>query len=380
MAARDVAGLTTDQRNELRSTAISFLEAKAGSAELRRMVASADGDQRLWNEICELGWLALEVPEDHGGVSGRFADLAILLEALGRLMTPVPFMSATVLGIAALRRADVGLRELWLPRLSSGEYTATAALTGPLGDLGTISVDALSTGDGWTLHGVSGYVPDARRAGAIAVAARRPGSKDPTLFVVEADAPGISIRPLKTVDVTRQVDEVTFQGVRVTEEDALGEFDYGTGLRDELLDRAAMAIACDAAAGAQRLLEITLEHLRTREQFGRPVGSFQALKHRCVNMHLRVESARTASFHAAAAAEDPIARPVAASIAKAVAADAYEFVAAEAVQLHGGVGFTEEYDPHLHLKRARLNAALFGTSAWHRDRIARFGLEAVEWT
>jgi alkylation response protein AidB-like acyl-CoA dehydrogenase len=380
MPATEAIGLTEDDRTELRSTVRGFLQDHGSTTRLREIVAQGgDAWLPLWREIAELGWLGIEVPETHDGVGGRFADLAVVLEELGRLMTPVPFMSAAALGVGSFLHARASLRDEWLPRLAAGAATVTAALTSATGDLGFPDIVATGVKGAWSLSGVSGFVPDARSADATAVAARHPGAGTVSVFLVGAGTPGLTIMPLETVDVTRRLDRVVLNDVHVSRDAALAPIQEGGPLRAELLDRAALAIACDAAGGARRALDITLEHLKTREQFGRPIGSFQSIKHRCADLHLRAGSARTAAVHAAATAEDPFQRTAAASIAKSVAGEAYAAIAAEAVQLHGGVGYTEEYDPHLHLKRARLSVALFGDTGWHRDRLARLALEGA-WT
>jgi alkylation response protein AidB-like acyl-CoA dehydrogenase len=285
-------------------------------------------------------------------------------------------LSTTVLGIGALRAAPAELQDHWLPPLAAGELTCTAALTGPAGVPGTIGFGARRLGERTTLDGASGYVLDLEDAAAVVVLAREAQDGSPLLALLDPTAPGAEITPQPMTDRTRRLARLELHGVDIGRDQVVARGPHAQEVSAELLDRLAVGLAADSLGGAERVLELTVQYLKEREQFGRPIGSFQALKHRCADMLLALEASRSAVEHAARAVEHPDERAAAASIAKSYAADAYVHAAGEGVQLHGGIGYTWEHDLHLHLKRAKLNQALAGDTAWHRDRIARLLLEA----
>jgi len=368
----------------LRETARAFLADRCPPAVARAIGDGDDDGSALWGAIADLGWAGVELGEDEGGLGAGFPELAILLEECGRAVAPVPLLSTAVLGVGALLAPAGGTapaadappgsaadgapsaplttsaRAALLARASAGEAIVTAALTGAAGTPGRIDVVAAPDG---TLDGVAAFVPDLERAQAVVVAAVNTRTGQPGAYLVTLPAPGATVEPQPTIDRTRRLARLTLAGVRP--EAHLGDAE----LVDLLADRAALAIAADCVGGAERVLEITLEHLKSREQFGRALGTFQALKHRCSDMFLLLTGARSAVAHAAQAVDRPAERAVAVSIAKSYAAEAYAHIASDGVQLHGAIGFTWEHDIHLFLKRAKLNEALFGDADHHRDRL-----------
>jgi alkylation response protein AidB-like acyl-CoA dehydrogenase len=359
----------------LRETARALLEREATSAVVRTI--AFDDDQtaldELWTRIADLGWLGVEVPEEDGGVGATFAGVAVVLHEMGRALTPLPYATSTVLGGAVLQATNAEHREHWLPRLISGEFIITAALTSADGSLDAPGVHATEDDDGVRLDGEVGFVPDLATADAVCVAASQSDGQI-GLYLLAASAEGVHITPQITVDRTRRLARLRCDGVRVTKGESLVTPGAGRDLLDELLDRAAVGVAAGAAGGAEMVLEMTIAYLKERIQFGRPIGSFQALKHRCADMFLAVEAARQSVSHAARVIDDPRQRLAATAIAKITATEAYAHVAAEGVQLHGGIGYTWEHDLHMHLKRAKLDEALFGDLIWHRQRLALLAL------
>jgi alkylation response protein AidB-like acyl-CoA dehydrogenase len=357
-------------RAELRGTARGFLARRCPPAVVRAIGEGADDGAALRAAVAELGWYGAEVPEAHGGLGGAPADLVVLLEECGRALAPLPLLGTAVLGIGALLEAPPALQEEWLGRAAAGEAVVTAALGGPDGVPGVLDVSArAAAGGGAVLDGEAGFVCDLPEADAVVVAAAEDGGTG--LFCVPAGAGGVTIERQRAHDRTRSLGRLRLAGVEVDAERRIGEPGGARALAERLADRGALAVAADCVGGAERVLEITLEPLRTREQFGRPIGSFQALKHRCADMFLALTGARTAVEHAALAIERDDERPAAVSIAKSWASEAYVHIASEGVQMHGGIGFTWEHDMHLHVKRAKLAEVLFGDPAWHRDRLGR---------
>jgi alkylation response protein AidB-like acyl-CoA dehydrogenase len=354
--------LDEDFRDALREMARSFSAQSLNPVAARAWREDGADTAAVEAELAALGWLGVEVPEEHGGVGGGFGDLAILLHELGRQAAPVPFFATAVLGVGGLLEGSAEQRATWLPAIAAGEAVVTAALTGERGLPAALDVTA-TPGDGaWRLDGVAAFVPDLLRADAVLVAAGG------DLFLVRTGAAGVARTAQPTVDQTRRLGRLALDGVTVEDAQRIGD-----GAADRLVERAALALAADGVGGAERVLELTVEHLQTRSQFGRPIGSFQALKHRCADMFLRLEASRAAVGEAVAAVDRGAPGPFGA-IAKSYAGDAYVATAADGVQLHGGIGFTWEHDLHVYLKRARLNQTLYGDSAAQRARLAEAAL------
>jgi alkylation response protein AidB-like acyl-CoA dehydrogenase len=378
--------LSFDEAQEaLRDAARSFLAEHSSSERVRQaMVTERGWLPDVWRRIgVEMGWPALLIPEEYGGLGLTAVELVALMEEMGTALLCSPFFASVCLGGTALQiGGSERQRREHLPGIAAGTTVATVAYTEENGRWGAdaITATARPEGEGFVLSGVKTFVPDGASADLLVIAARQPGSLGETgvrLFVVAADAPGIARRSLPTLDQTRRQGEIRLDGVRVPREALLGEGNAdGWQVLSRTVDLALIALAAEQVGGAQRCLDLAVEYAKQRVQFGRPIGSFQAIKHKCADLLVKVESARSASYYAGAAvaAGDPEV-PVLASLAKAICSDAYFRCAADAIQIHGGVGFTWELDCHLYFKRAKSSETLLGDATYHRERIAeRIGL------
>ena len=368
-----------EEQEELRAMARAFLADHSSSEQVRAAMQGDLGyDAEVWKRIgAELGWPALLVPEEYGGLGLTWIELVALLETTGEALLCAPFFSTVCLGGSALLVAgSEAQKQEHLPALAEGQLRATLAFSEASGrwDAEGIETVAAASGGDFVLRGAKRYVPDGHCADLLVVAARAEGSRGEdgvSLFLVPGDAEGLAVTPLATVDQTRRQAQVELADVKVPAAACLGEPGAAWPALRRVLDLAAVGIAAEQTGGAQRCLDLAVDYAKERVQFGRPIGSFQAIKHKCADMMLAVECARSAAYHAGcAAAEGGEGLAVAASLAKATASDAYFQCAAEAIQIFGGVGFTWEYDPHLHFKRARSTATFLGDGDWHRERVA----------
>jgi alkylation response protein AidB-like acyl-CoA dehydrogenase len=295
---------------------------------------------------------------------------------MGETLLCSPFFATVCLAAQAVLAAGTEeQKQRYLEPLAAGEVRAALATAEPGLAHDEIALVARRDGDGYRLDGIKRYAIDGHSADWIVVSARAPGTHGDdgvSLFAVDGDSAGLERRALPTMDMTRRQAELRFSSVRVPESARLGEEGAGAAPLRRALDLGAVALAAESVGGAQRCLDLSVAYAKEREQFGRPIGSFQAIKHKCADMMVKVETARSAVYYAAcAAAEQARDLPVAASLAKAYCSEAYYHCAAESIQIFGGVGFTWEYDPHLYFKRARASESLLGTPAWHRERVAR---------
>jgi alkylation response protein AidB-like acyl-CoA dehydrogenase len=369
----------------IRETAAGFLAGVSSSAAVRAAMATERGyDPALWERLCrELGWPAMHLPEAHGGLGLGYVELVATLEQMGRFLFCGPFFSTVCLGANALLVAGSEAQQArYLPDIVAGR-TATLAYTAAHGGWGSEAITAtcVPVAGGFMLQGRYRYVPDGHTADLLVVAAREPGSSGAegvSLFVLDAADPGVSRRWLPTMDQTRKQAEVLLDGVMVAGEALLGEEGSAWPQLQTVLDLARVAVAADQVGGAQQALDITVAYLQERVQFGRVIASYQAVKHKAADMMLKVEASRSALYYAACVADEALAGGAlgaelaeAASIAKAYCSDAYFFNAGCGIQLHGGVGFTAEYDIQLYFKRARSTETFLGDASWHRERLAR---------
>ena len=362
----------SEEQEELRRSVRAFLEQKSPETEVRRLMETEDGyDPAVWSQMAtQLGLQGLAVPEDLGGSGYTFRELAIVLEEMGRALLPAPFLSTAVLATGALLRAndDTAKKEL-LPRVASGESIATLAVTEDAGgwDEDAIACAATRNGDGYTLSGVKSFVLDGVVADVVLVAARTDAGIG--LFAVAGDAPGLTRTPLFTMDQTRKLARIELAH---TPARLLGAEGEGWTAIEHALRLGAIALAAEQVGGAQRCLEISVEYAKNRIQFGRPIGSFQAVKHKCADMLLHVELAKSAASYAAwcAATDDPD-LPVAAAMAKSYCSEAFFDVAAETIQVHGGIGFTWEHPAHLYFKRAKSSELYLGDPRHHRRLLTK---------
>ncbi len=370
----------SEEQQELRETALAFLNERCGPEQVRAAMQTPLGyDAQLWRKIAtELGWASVHIPEAHGGLGLGHVDVAVLLEATGEALLCAPLFSTIALAAnAILEIGDELQQKEWLPQIAEGKCTATLALAESAGlwDADGIAATATSEGDGYILNGRKCWVVDGNSSDLVLVAARAPGSTGEeglSVFMLTDDTRGVARKTLTTMDQTRRLAELELSNVRVGADAILGEPETAwPGLR-RTLDLAAIALAAEQVGGAQRCLDMAVAYAKERDQFNRPIGSFQAIKHKCADMLVAVESARSALYYAACIADDGSDDlSTNASLAKAWCSEAYFQCAAENIQIHGGVGFTWEYDPHLHFKRARASESWLGDPNYHRERVAR---------
>jgi alkylation response protein AidB-like acyl-CoA dehydrogenase len=367
--------LTSDERDELRATVRSLLARESSSDAVRRAVAAPAGfDRALWGKVVGLGLTAIHLDERYGGAGCGYADLAVVLHELGRATTPSPFLASAVLAGAALSLADnEALAGDLLPSLAGGEALGAVALAGEGGsyDLARLTTSWQPAGGSVRLEGASGFVLDADVADVLVVAARDRRAAV-AVVAVDAAAGGVRVDHTPTVDATRRLFRVSFDGVTVGEGRLLRDPGPRAGeLLGQVLAAGVVAAACDATGAAERALEDATAYAKGRTQFGRPIGSFQAVKHHCADMAMAVEASRAATRAAADALDGSAAGwPAAAAITSSYVGPACSQACALALLVHGGIGFTWEQDSHLLLKRAKLDESLFGTPSWHRRRLA----------
>ncbi len=366
----------TDEQRELRAALHRFAERQHDEATLRRLVDTTDGfDRALWARLgSELGALSLAVPEDLGGAGGTCVDQAVAAEELGAALVTGPLLGTVALAVPALDAAPAGDgRDALRAALADGSRTAAlvARLTEPYDGASAAGVAA----DGDRLTGTVEHVPDAGAADVLVVAAA--GPEGPVLAVVDRGADGVRVQRCGSFDVTRPVARVVLDGATGT---VLATGADADGALRHAFRTAGALLAAEQAGIARRLLDLTVAYAKERLQFGRPIGSFQAVKHRCADMLVAVEQARTAALHAAWAVDDPRVddADLAVSIAQATCSETAYRVAADAVQLHGGIGFTWEHVAHLYYKRAVADAALLGSAEAHRERIAALVLDTLD--
>jgi alkylation response protein AidB-like acyl-CoA dehydrogenase len=367
--------LSSAERDELRSTARALLGRSCSTAQVRRTAMDADGvDRELWAQVVELGWTSIHLSEAHGGGGCGFTDLRIILHELGRALAPIPFLASAVVASGALALAEH--RELAAPILDAlvaGDAVATSVLACDHGsyDRRRASVRWRSEPDGLRLDGAAAFVLDADLADWLVVAVSH---EDGTAAAValERGTAGVRIERMATVDETRRLFRVTFDGAAVGADRLLvAPGDPAQALIDRIVALGAIAAAADASGAAERMLEVSAAYARERQQFGKAIGSFQAVKHHCANMAIDVEASRSAVGAASAALDgDPCGWPAAAAIAASFVGPACSRACGLAMRVHGGIGFTWEHDTHLFLKRVKLDEVLFGTPAWHRRRLA----------
>ena len=362
----------SDEQEELRAAVRRFLSEKSPETEVRRLMDTTEGyDPAVWSQMADqLGLQSLTIPEEFGGSGFTYVELLVVLEEMGAALLCAPFFSSVALAAnALLTSSDDEAKKSYLPGIASGETIATLAITEDNGkwDFGGIECKAEKKGDGWVLDGHKMFVIDGHVANLIIVAARSKAGV--SLFAVQGDAAGLTRTPLPTMDQTRKQARLEFSGTPATLIGADGGAEPGL---TKTLDLAAVALAAEQVGGAQHVLDASVEYAKTRIQFGRPIGSFQAIKHKCADMLLEVESAKSAAYYAAwAAAEDSDELPVVASLAKSYCSEAYFHAAAENIQIHGGIGFTWEHPAHLYFKRAKSSELFLGDPSYHRELLAQ---------
>ncbi|MGH3244298.1 MAG: acyl-CoA dehydrogenase family protein [Spirillospora sp.] len=351
----------TEEQRELRDALRRFFADRSPAREVRRLMVTDEGyDPGMWTRMAEeLGLQGLAIAAEHGGAGFGTRELAVVFEEMGRALVCAPFL-ATVTAAAALGAGEGDGGHDLMPGIADGSTIATLAVAEDDGrwDLGTIK----TVFEGGRLRGSKNFVLDGHIADLLLVAAR--GDDGVGLYAVTGDAVGLVRERVPTLDQTRRLARVRFDGVAARRVGGAKDVAWA-------LDVAAVALAAEQLGGAQKTLDMTVEYAKVRHQFGRPIGSFQAVKHRCADMYVLVESARSAVLNAAAVADEtPHELPAAAALAKAFCSDAFFHTAGEAIQLHGGIGFTWEHDAHLYFKRAQGSRQLFGAPGTHRERLA----------
>ncbi|HEX4866234.1 MAG TPA: acyl-CoA dehydrogenase family protein [Acidimicrobiales bacterium] len=362
----------SEEQEELRRITRQFLESKSPESEVRRLMDTEEGyDEKIWSQMAnELGLQSLIIPEEFGGQGFTFVELTVVLEEMGRALLCAPYFSSCVLAANALiYSGDDAAKQAHLPGIASGETIATLAFTEPNGkwDESGIEATAVKDGDAWKLSGTKMFVLDGAQANLLIVAAKTDAGT--SLFAVDPAGSGVTRTNLSTMDQTRKQAKIELDGAAGT---LIGTDGGGWATLERVLDLAAVALAAEQVGGAQKVLEEAVQYAKDRVQFGRPIGSFQAIKHKCADMLLEVESAKSAAYYAAwCASELNDELPSVASLAKAYCSEAYFHAAAENIQIHGGIGFTWEHPAHLYFKRAKSSELLFGDPTYHRELLAQ---------
>lgn len=360
----------TDEHEQLRATVRSFLEENSDEAAVREQMATETGfDASVWEQMAEqLGLAGLIIPEECGGAGYTYVELMVVMEEMGRALLCAPYLSTAVFAPNALLRcAEETARKDLLVGIAAGQMLATLAHAEPNGrwDLAGVEMTAEVSGDGFTLTGEKAWVLDGHVADVILVVARSDDGL--SLFRVDKGAPGLGTELVPSLDITRKLARLEFAGtpaIRLSAGDQTEALEYVLGL-------AQSALAAEQVGGAQWCLETATEYAKTRLQFGRPIGSYQAIKHKCADLLVEVEFAKSAAYAACfAAAEEEDDFLQSAALAKAYCSETYFHAAAENIQIHGGMGFTWELPAHLYFKRAKSSDLFLGDSAYHRERLA----------
>jgi len=365
----------TEEQQEFRQVLRRYFEQSSPASTVRRLMETEAGwDAGQWREMNQqLGLCGVHVPEEYGGQGFSFVELGIVLEEMGRALVCAPYFASAVLAATAIMNAATEAQKTaLLPRIVSGEIIATLAFTEPNGlwDASGVETTATPAGARFSLDGVKSFVLDGHTADLIVVLARAPGSTGDdglSFFTVRADAPGLTRTPLKALDPTRKLARLDFHRAPA---DLLGEQGAAAAPFAKTLDQAAACLASEMVGGAERLRASALDFANLRMQFGRPIASFQSMKHKQADMLLEVELAKSAAYVAAqGCADDADDMPALASLAKAAASEAYLQTAIHAIQIHGGVGFTWDNDTHLWFKRAKSSEVFLGDPTWRRERL-----------
>jgi len=369
----------SEEQEMLRKTARDFLETECPTSLVKEMAEDEQGyTSGLWGKMAELGWMGLALPEEYDGMGMSFLDLAVLLEEMGRACLPGPFFSTVVLGgLTILEAGNEEQKKELLPKIATGEAILTMALTEPSAsyDPASITVKAVPDKDDYVISGTKLFVENAHIADyLICVARTKDGAgKDEdgiTLFLVDGKSPGIDTTLLKTIAGDKQC-EVTFDNVRVPQKNMLGERDKGWPVVARILQKATVAKCAEMIGGAQAALDMSVAYAKERVQFGRPIGSFQAIQHHCANMVTDVDGSRFITYQAAWMVSEGLPATMEVSMAKAWVSESYRRVTQLGHQIHGGIGFCMDHDMPLYFKRAKAAEPTFGSADWHREIVAR---------
>ena len=364
----------TETQQMLKTSAQEFLGRECPTTLVREMEEDERGyPDELWRQMSSLGWAGVPFPEVYGGTGGDFLDLAVLLEEMGRALAPSPYFSTVILGgLTVLDAGNDAQKDDLLSRVCDGSGLMTLAVTEASGayDAWGVETTATAEGNGYALNGTKLFVPDAHVADVIIVAARTAQGGDPeagiTLFLVPARMEGLEISPIRTIGSERQF-EVTLNNVRLPASAVLGEVDGGWPIAERAIQRAIAGHCITMLGGATAVLDMTVEYVKQRTQFGRPVGSFQAVQHHCAEMATDVEGCRGVAYQAAWMLAEGIPAQREISIAKAWISQAYRRICATAHQCHGAIGFTKEHDLQLYTRRAKVQELSYGDTNYHKE-------------
>ncbi len=369
----------TEEQELLRQEVRKFLDGQCSLDEVRRISETPSGySSDHWKQLAELGWLGLVIPEGYGGAGLGWEELVVLLEETGRTLFPAPLVSTTLAASAILDLGDETQKERWLPRIADGSCIGTLAWIeagerwGPEG----IQLRGDADGGDFVLQGEKHFVPDGAQADVAIVAFRTGGSGDSQLglALVDLTASGVSVEDVRTLDRTKRLATLKLDGVRVGPESILGGTSGMTGAIERLLDRGAIAITAEMIGSSEAAHALTVQYAKDRVQFGSPIGRFQGVKHPLAEGYVDIESMKSLLYHSAWALDaSPEEVPQSASKAKGLASEAFTRIGVTGIQLHGAVGYTEEYDIQLYLKRSKWARPMYGDEDYHYDRVATLG-------
>ena len=368
-----------EEQRILRDSFRDFLQKEVTMDCVREMWEDEKGySPEIWKKMGKLGWMGLRIPEEYEGNGLNFLDLAILFEEMGRVALPGPFLSTALATELIIDAGSSKQKETYLPKIARGEITATLAISepNPRYDASGIHLSATADQDAFLLKGTKLFVLDGHTADLMIVAARtkkgRKLEKGVTLFLVEKGTPGVSKQLLKSMDGGRKQCEVDFEDVRIPADQVLGPVDGGWPALQRVLNKGAVAVSMEMVGGGQKVLELTVDYAKKRVQFDQPIGSFQAIKHKCAQIMQEVEGAKSIAYYAAWAMDQGGKEAdIAASVAKTFCSDMYRKATAESLQIYGALAFTWEQDIHIFLKRAKMNEFIFGDPTFHREQLAK---------
>ncbi|NQT71649.1 MAG: acyl-CoA/acyl-ACP dehydrogenase [Chloroflexi bacterium] len=360
----------TEEQDMLRNFARSFMEDKITKEHVREMENDELGfSEDLWKEMAEMGWMGLVFPEEYGGQGMGFFELAVLLEEMGRACCPGPFFSTVLCGMSIMDAGSEDQKKEYLPKIGDGSLKMALALLEPAGTLSPegISAQATAEGDDYVLNGTKLFVSDANAADYLLVAAKT--GNGITMFVADAKSAGINTTMLTTIASDKQA-EVVLENVKVPKANVLGEVDKGWDVAQKIIQRGAIGKCAEIIGGAQFVLDMTIEYSKERVQFGKPIGSFQAVQHHGANMATDVDGSKFITYEAAwlMGEGEPCAKEI--SMAKAWCSDAYQRILTTAHQVHGAIGFTMDHDLQLYFRRGKAAELAFGDADYHREMVA----------
>jgi alkylation response protein AidB-like acyl-CoA dehydrogenase len=368
----------SEEQEMLRKTARDFLQTECPTTLVKEMADDEKGyTPELWAKMAELGWMGLALPEEYDGMGMSFLDLSVLLEEMGRACLPGPFFSTVVLGgFTIMEAGNEEQKKDLLPRIATGEVILAMSLTEPSAsyDPAAVTVQAVPDKDDYVISGTKLFVENAHIADyMVCVTRTKDGSSAEdgiTMFLVDGKSPGISTTVLKTIAGDKQC-EVIFDNVRVPKKNMLGELDKGWPVVARMLEMAAVAKCAEMVGGAQAALDMSVAYAKERIQFGRPIGSFQAIQHHCANMVTDVDGSRFITYQAAWKVSEGLPATMEVSMAKAWVSEAYRRVTQLGHQIHGGIGFCMDHDMPLYFKEAKAAESTFGNADWHREIVAQ---------